>query len=96
MTSTISPRCSNQAKCSASFSVLPLSPAGCCSLLGAATRQPTSAATRNLAKPNPVGLLYGAMVFAVSTWIGLPIAAGIFDSGDQITNMAEMAGWARS
>ena len=40
-----------------------------------------------------LGLLYGAMVFAVSTWIGLPIAAGIFDSGDQITNMAEMAGW---
>lgn len=40
-----------------------------------------------------VGLLYGAMVFAVSTWIGLPIAAGIFDSGDQITHMARTAGW---
>jgi hypothetical protein len=33
------------------------------------------------------------MVFAVSAWIGLPIVAGIFDSGDQITDMAEMAGW---
>lgn len=40
-----------------------------------------------------VGLVYGAMVFAVSAWIGLPIAAGIFGSGDQIADMAEMAGW---
>lgn len=38
-------------------------------------------------------LVYGAMVFAVSSWIGLPIAAGIFDSGDQITHMAKLAGW---
>ena len=29
--------------------------AGRCNLLGAATRQSTSAARRNLAKPNPVG-----------------------------------------
>jgi hypothetical protein len=39
------------------------------------------------------GLAYGAMVFAISTWIGLPIGAAIFDSGDQISDMAEMAGW---
>jgi hypothetical protein len=31
-------------------------------------------------------------VFAVSAWIGLPIAAALFDS-DAIRNMAEMAGW---
>jgi hypothetical protein len=41
-----------------------------------------------------VGIAYGAIVFAVSAWIGLPIAAALFDSGDQIENMAEMAGWA--
>lgn len=40
-----------------------------------------------------VGLVYGALVFAVSAWIGLPIAAALFDSGDQIANMAQMAGW---
>ena len=40
-----------------------------------------------------LGIVYGAVVFAVSAWIGLPIAAAVFDSGDQIENMAEMAGW---
>ena len=40
-----------------------------------------------------LGIVYGAIVFAVSAWIGLPIAAALFDSGDQIKNMAEMAGW---
>jgi len=40
-----------------------------------------------------LGIVYGAIVFAVSAWIGLPIAAALFDSGDQITKMAEMAGW---
>ncbi len=39
------------------------------------------------------GLVWGAMVFAVSAWIGLPIAAAVFNSGDQITSMAEMAGY---
>lgn len=39
------------------------------------------------------GLVWGAMVFAVSAWVGLPIAAAVFGSGDQIANMAEMAGW---
>lgn len=40
-----------------------------------------------------LGIVYGAVVFAVSAWIGLPVAAALFDSGDQITNMPEMAGW---
>lgn len=40
-----------------------------------------------------VGLLYGLAVFAVSAFVGLPLAAAIFDSGDQISSMAEMAGW---
>lgn len=39
------------------------------------------------------GLVYGALVFAFSAFIGLPLAAAIFDSGDPIENMAEMAGW---
>jgi hypothetical protein len=40
-----------------------------------------------------LGIVYGAIVFAASAWIGLPLAAAIFDSGDPIENMAEMAGW---
>lgn len=40
-----------------------------------------------------VGVLYGLLVFAVSAFVGLPLAAAIFDSGDQISSMAEMAGW---
>lgn len=40
-----------------------------------------------------LGVGYGAVVFAVSAWIGLPIAAALFGSGDQIANMAELAGW---
>jgi len=40
-----------------------------------------------------IGIVYGAVVFAVSSWIGLPLAAALFDSGDPIKNMAEMAGW---
>jgi len=40
-----------------------------------------------------VGLVYGFLVFVVSAYIGLPLAAAIFDSGDPIKNMAEMAGW---
>lgn len=39
------------------------------------------------------GMIYGAMVFAVSAWIGLPLAAAIFSSGDQIANMASMVGY---
>ena len=39
------------------------------------------------------GILYGVMVFAVSAWIGLPLAAAILSSGDQITNMAPEVGY---
>ncbi|MDQ4055118.1 MAG: hypothetical protein M3237_20815 [Actinomycetota bacterium] len=39
------------------------------------------------------GVLWGALVFVISAFIGLPVAAAVFDSGDQITDMAEMAGW---
>jgi hypothetical protein len=39
------------------------------------------------------GVVYGFVVFAVSAYVGLPAAAAIFDSGDPIENMAEMAGW---
>jgi hypothetical protein len=39
------------------------------------------------------GMIYGVIVFAVSAWIGLPLAAAILSSGDQITNMASMVGY---
>ncbi|OOL32704.1 hypothetical protein GQ85_05825 [Rhodococcus rhodochrous] len=39
------------------------------------------------------GMIYGVLVFAVSAWIGLPLAAAIFSSGDQITDMASMVGY---
>jgi len=39
------------------------------------------------------GMVYGAVVFAVSAWIGLPLAATIFSAGDPITNMAAMVGY---
>jgi hypothetical protein len=39
------------------------------------------------------GLVWGTLVFAVSTWIGLPAAAAVFDAGDPIRDMAEMAGY---
>ena len=37
--------------------------------------------------------LWGALVFVISSFVGLPLAAAIFDSGDQITNMAELVGY---
>ena len=40
-----------------------------------------------------IGVVYGFVVFVVSAYIALPIAAAIFDSGDPIKNMAAMAGW---
>ncbi|MBI1351230.1 MAG: hypothetical protein GC156_08935 [Actinomycetales bacterium] len=40
-----------------------------------------------------VGMVYGFLVFVMSAYIGLPLAAAIFNSGDPIKNMAEMAGW---
>lgn len=39
------------------------------------------------------GGVWGFVVFAISTWIGLPLAASIFNSGDQITHMARMVGY---
>lgn len=39
------------------------------------------------------GAAYGFLVFAVSAFVGLPLAARVFDSGDPISDMAEMAGW---
>lgn len=39
------------------------------------------------------GAVYGVMVFALSSWIALPIASSIFSSGDQIKNMAQMVGY---
>lgn len=46
-----------------------------------------------LAALTGIGVAYGFLVFVVSAYIALPIAAAIFDSGDPIKNMAEMAGW---
>jgi hypothetical protein len=40
-----------------------------------------------------VGLVYGALVFVMSAFVGLPLAAAIFDAGDPIADMAELAGW---
>ncbi len=40
-----------------------------------------------------IGLVYGALVFAASAFVGLPMAAAIFDAGDPIADMASMAGW---
>lgn len=39
------------------------------------------------------GIVWGALVFVISAFVGLPVAAAVFDSGDQITDMAQMAGW---
>jgi hypothetical protein len=39
------------------------------------------------------GAVWGAIAFTLSTWIGLPVAAKIFSSGDQITHMAKMVGY---
>jgi hypothetical protein len=39
------------------------------------------------------GLVYGGLVFVMSAFVGLPLAAAVFDAGDPISNMAEMAGW---
>lgn len=39
------------------------------------------------------GVGYGLLVFLISSFVALPLAAAIFSSGDQITHMARMAGW---
>jgi hypothetical protein len=37
--------------------------------------------------------LWGLVVFAISSWIGLPAAAALFGGGDPIRNMASMVGY---
>ena len=39
------------------------------------------------------GIAWGALVFVVSSFVGLPLAAAILNSGDQITNMAQLVGY---
>ena len=39
------------------------------------------------------GLAWGVVVFAASSWVGLPLAAAVLGSGDQITHMASMVGY---
>lgn len=42
----------------------------------------------------PAGAMYGLAVFVVSAFVGLPVAAKITGSGDVISDMASMVGWA--
>ncbi len=39
------------------------------------------------------GIIYGLIVFAISAWVGLPLAAAITSSGDPIADMASMVGY---
>lgn len=41
----------------------------------------------------PVGIVYGGLVLAFMSFIGLPVAASIFGGGDPIRDMPTMAGW---
>jgi hypothetical protein len=41
----------------------------------------------------PIGIVYGALVLAFMSFIGLPIAASIFGGGDPIRDMPNLAGW---
>lgn len=38
-------------------------------------------------------MMWGLVVFAISSWIGLPIAATLFDGGDPVRNMARIVGY---
>lgn len=38
-------------------------------------------------------VVWGGLVFVISSFLGLPLAAAIFNSGDQIANMAELVGY---
>jgi len=38
-------------------------------------------------------IVWGLIVFAISSWIGLPIAAALFGGGDPIRHMASMVGY---
>ena len=39
------------------------------------------------------GAVWGAVVFVISSFIALPIAAAVFSSGDQISQMAAKVGY---
>ncbi|MGV8964637.1 MAG: hypothetical protein ACOH2F_00035 [Cellulomonas sp.] len=41
----------------------------------------------------PAGAVWGAMVFVISSFAALPIAAAVFSSGDQIAQMAAKVGY---
>jgi hypothetical protein len=41
----------------------------------------------------PVGTLYGLAVVAFSSFVGLPVAANLFDAGTPIRDMPTLAGW---
>ena len=38
-------------------------------------------------------VIWGGLVFVISSFVGLPLAAAIFNSGDQVTNMAQLVGY---
>lgn len=40
-----------------------------------------------------IGLVYGLVVFVLSAFVGLPLAAAATGAGEPIANMAQMAGW---
>jgi hypothetical protein len=40
-----------------------------------------------------IGLVFGALAFAFSAFVGLPLAAEVTDAGEAIADMASMAGW---
>ncbi|MGB3827661.1 MAG: hypothetical protein WA962_02710 [Ornithinimicrobium sp.] len=39
------------------------------------------------------GVVWGGLVFVISSFVGLPLAAAVLNSGDQIANMAELVGY---
>jgi hypothetical protein len=39
------------------------------------------------------GMVYGAVVLLFSSFVGLPVAAALFDGGDPIADMPRMVGW---
>lgn len=39
------------------------------------------------------GMVYGAVVLLFSSFVGLPVAAALFDGGDPIADMPKMVGW---
>ncbi|MGH2684179.1 MAG: hypothetical protein ACRDJP_01770 [Actinomycetota bacterium] len=41
----------------------------------------------------PLGILYGAAVLALMSFVGLPITASLFGGGDPIRDMPQIAGW---